>query len=102
MLTLTDRAVSVLKTVCADDAGLRIGVVTGGCAGLQYRMGLEREAGADDEVLDLEGVRVFVDRPSTLWLTGVVVDFVETEDGGGFVFNNPNTAGKCSCAGGCG
>lgn len=101
MLTLTDRAVSVLKTVCAEQS-LRIGVVTGGCAGLQYRMGLEREAGAEDEVLELSGIRVLVDRPSGLWLAGVVVDFVETGEGGGFVFDNPNTAGKCSCAGGCG
>ena len=101
MLTLTDRAVSVLKTVCADQA-LRIGVVTGGCAGLQYRMGLEREAAADDEVLEMAGIRVLVDPPSTMWLTGVVVDFVEGDEGGGFVFTNPNSAGKCSCAGGCG
>jgi iron-sulfur cluster assembly protein len=104
MLTLTDRAVSVLKTVFAEDSqGLRIGVATGGCAGVQYSMGLENEAGEDDEVLDLSGVRVFVAKPSTMFLAGVVVDFVEGEGGGGFTFTNPNAPAKCSCSsGGCG
>ncbi len=101
MLTLTDRAVSVLKTVCTPATpALRIGVVTEGCSGLQYRMALETAPGSDDEVLDLAGLTVLIDPPSSMWLTGVTVDFVDGAEGGGFVFNNPNAQGKCACSSG--
>ncbi|HSV28029.1 MAG TPA: iron-sulfur cluster biosynthesis family protein, partial [Candidatus Omnitrophota bacterium] len=61
MLSLTDRAVTAIKSVCnSPDQGLRIMVVTGGCSGLQYRMGLETEAFDDDQVLEFSGVKVYV------------------------------------------
>jgi len=102
MLTLTDRAAGILKDVCAGDSlGLRIAVDTGGCDGLQYLLALQPEAGEADEVLDLSGVRLFIDRPSTMWLIGVTMDYVEGDEGAGFVFDNPNAGSKCSCSGGC-
>ena len=102
MLTLTDKAVEVLKTVL-DGQGLRIGVDAGGCSGLQYRMGLESEPTDGDDVLEFSGVQIFVDPASSLWLHGVTVDFVEGAEGAGFKFDNPNAAGKCACsAGSCG
>jgi iron-sulfur cluster assembly protein len=101
MLILTDRAVAVLKTVC-ETGGLRIGVDSSGCSGLQYKMALESDPTPDDEILDLSGIRVFVDPASSLWLAGVIVDFVDGVGGGGFQFENPNAKGKCSCSGSCG
>lgn len=101
MLTLTDRAVSALKSVLTEDLPLlRVMAAAGGCAGLQYRMGLEEGPSPDDLVVECSGIPVLIDPPSQMWLTGVTVDFIETEQGTGFVFNNPNA--KCSCAGGCG
>ncbi|MBI5163764.1 MAG: iron-sulfur cluster assembly accessory protein [Magnetospirillum sp.] len=103
MLTLTDRAVAVLKTVCTPDTpAVRIMALSGGCAGVQYRMGLEAAASADDAVIECSGLQVLVDQSSTLWLTGVTVDFVESEQGAGFVFDNPSPKAKCSCSGSCG
>jgi len=103
MLTLTDRAATVLKDACAGNSlGLRIAVDTSGCDGLQYQLALQPEGWDTDDTLELSGIRVFVDRPSTLWLTGVTVDYVEDEDGTGFVFDNPNAGAKCACSGGCG
>lgn len=103
MLILTDRAQSVLSALCAEEAmALRISVNASGCSGLQYGMALEEEPGAGDEVLTFGELKVFVDPPSSLWLTGVTVDYVEGEEGAGFQFDNPATASKCSCSGKCG
>jgi iron-sulfur cluster assembly protein len=103
MLTLTDRAVSVLSALCAEEAlGLRISVNAGSCSGLQYGMSLEEEPTVDDEILTFGELRVFIDPPSTMWLTGVKVDYIESGAGAGFQFENPAQAAKCSCSGKCG
>ena len=100
MLTLTERAVDVLKGFC-EGGGLRIGANSSSCAGLQYNMALEREPAAEDHVVEQSGIRVFVDPASSMWLTGVVVDFVDGMNGGGFTFENPNAPQKkCACSGG--
>jgi iron-sulfur cluster assembly protein len=102
MLELTINAVEAIRHVVAraddDIQGIRIMVSVGGCAGLQYRVGLETTAREDDEVLEFEGVRVFVDVDSCRWLTGVEVDFCDDTRGAGFVFTNPNTPNMCSCS----
>jgi iron-sulfur cluster assembly protein len=98
MLNVTDRAVDAIRGVCTDGVqGLRIMVEAGGCSGLQYKMGLETDEQSGDEVLDFEGVKVFIDGPSVLWLTGATMDFVDNAQGAGFVFDNPNAGSKCSC-----
>ena len=103
MLTLTDRAVSVLKSICAEEAlGLRITVNNSGCSGIQYGMSLEEQPGQGDEVLTFDDLKVFIDPPSAMWLTGVNVDYVEGEEGAGFRFDNPAAGDKCSCSGKCG
>jgi iron-sulfur cluster assembly protein len=101
MLTVTDRAIAAIKSVREDESqGLRIMVASGGCSGLKYNLGLESEAGSGDEVLEFGGVKVFVDPSSVMWLTGTVVDFVNAGNDSGFIFENPNAGGKCSCSGG--
>lgn len=101
MLTVTDRAVAAIKSVRENDTqGLRVMVASGGCSGLKYSLGLVEESAADDEVLEFGGIKVFVDPSSVMWLTGAVMDFVNAGADAGFIFENPNAGGKCSCSGG--
>ncbi len=101
MLALTDSAVEAVRRVItgSEDGvdGLRIMVQSGGCSGLQYRMGLETEPQDGDKVYSFGDVKVYVDAASQPLLEGVQVDFVEDLAGSGFVFNNPNAKANCSC-----
>lgn len=101
MIALTDTAIEAVRRVMAradeDIAGLRIGVETGGCSGLRYKLELEAAAQEGDEILDYSGFKLFIDASSRMHLAGVQVDFVENADGAGFVFDNPNAANKCGC-----
>ena len=81
----------------AESAGLRIGVLPGGCSGFQYGLNIEDEPSEDDMILDIDGMRVFVDAFSLQYLQGVEIDYVTTFQGSGFVFNNPNATGGCGC-----
>jgi len=100
MLTLTPTAVQKVKTILAErgeEAGLRIAVVGGGCSGFQYQMTLDKEANADDQIVEVDGLRVFIDARSLLYLNGTRVDYVESLTGSGFKFENPNAKGSCGC-----
>lgn len=81
----------------ADTAGLRVGVLPGGCSGFQYGLNIEDEAGEDDLVLESQGIRLFVDPFSLQYLQGTEIDYVSTFQGSGFTFNNPNATGGCGC-----
>lgn len=76
---------------------LRLSVDGGGCAGFQYRFGLEREAAPDDAVAETDGVRLVVDPVSLPFVEGSMVDFVETLGGASFQVTNPNAASGCGC-----
>ena len=100
MLTLTEAAVSKVKSILAErgeEAGLRISVVGGGCSGFQYQMSLDKAATSDDQILDMDGLKVFVDNRSLLYLNGTRVDYVDGLTGSGFKFENPNSKGSCGC-----
>ncbi len=100
MLTLTPVAIQKVKSILAErgeEAGLRIAVVGGGCSGFQYQMTLDKEANVDDSVIEQDGLRVFVDSRSLLYLNGTKVDYVESLTGSGFKFENPNAKGSCGC-----
>jgi iron-sulfur cluster assembly protein len=81
----------------AETAGLRIGVLPGGCSGFQYGLNIEDEAAEDDLILESNGLRLFVDPFSMQYLDGVEMDYVTTFQGSGFTFNNPNASGGCGC-----
>lgn len=81
----------------SESAGLRVGVLPGGCSGFQYGLNIEEEAAEDDLVLDSNGLKLFVDPFSLQYLSGVEIDFVTTFQGSGFTFNNPNASGGCGC-----
>jgi iron-sulfur cluster assembly accessory protein len=78
-------------------AGLRIGVVGGGCSGFQYSMSFENQAGMMDKVMKFEDLKVFVDATSAMYLNGCVVDYVETLEAAGFKFENPTVKSTCGC-----
>lgn len=81
----------------AESAGLRVGVLPGGCSGFQYGLNIEDEATEDDMIFESEGIRLFVDPFSLQYLNGTQVDYVSTFQGSGFTFNNPNSSGGCGC-----
>ena len=79
------------------DYGLRIFVSGGGCSGMQYGMALDGDAGENDHVITSEGVKVFVDSISMMYLSGSVVDYEDSLMGGGFRIDNPNAVSSCGC-----
>jgi iron-sulfur cluster assembly accessory protein len=81
----------------AETAGLRVGVLPGGCSGFQYGLNIEDEPGDDDMTFESQGIRLFVDPFSLQYLQGTEIDFVSTFQGSGFTFNNPNASGGCGC-----
>lgn len=100
-ITLTPNAVAKVKEIMAQQdpvpAGLRIGVVGGGCSGFSYSMQFDNGAGMMDKVFDMQGLKVYVDATSIMYLDGCRVDYVESLEGAGFKFDNPNVKSTCGC-----
>jgi len=102
-ISITPTAVTTVQKFIEDQsedaqaAGLRVAVLPGGCSGFQYGLNIEETPAEDDEVLELEGLRVFVDPFSAQYLEGVEIDYVTTMMGSGFTFRNPNATGGCGC-----
>jgi iron-sulfur cluster assembly accessory protein len=101
MVQLTETAITkvreILDTQEPKPAGLRIAVVGGGCSGFSYSMAFENSPGMLDKTYTFDGLKVYVDQASLLYLDGAQVDFVETLEGSGFKFNNPNVKSTCGC-----
>ena len=100
MLTITEIADQKLKELIAkqgDEVGLRLAVVGGGCSGFQYDMGFDQPRDSDEIQETAAGVRVIIDPLSYRYLDGVTVDFVESLQGAGFTFDNPNASRTCGC-----
>ena len=100
-VTLTAAATAKVKEIMAQQnpvpAGLRVGVVGGGCSGFSYSMSFENSAGMMDKSFDVDGLKIFVDATSAMYLNGCTVDYVETLEGAGFKFENPNVRSTCGC-----
>ena len=101
MIDLTQEAATAVKAAMSragkTEGGLRIMVESGGCAGYKYLIGLDAEPRADDTVIDTAGVKLFIDPDSRPLLAGMRIGFVESLEGSGFTFDNPNAASKCAC-----
>jgi iron-sulfur cluster assembly protein len=101
MVNLTETAVTkvreILDTQEPKPAGLRISVVGGGCSGFSYSMAFENAPGMLDKTYSYDGLKVFVDQASLLYLDGAEVDYVESLEGSGFKFNNPQVKSTCGC-----
>ncbi len=101
MVQLTENAVTKVKEILSSQdpkpAGLRIAVVGGGCSGFSYSMAFENTPNMLDKTYTYDGLKVFVDQASMLYLDGAQVDYVETLEGSGFKFSNPNVKSTCGC-----
>ena len=101
-ITVTPTAVAEVQKFMteqgsAQQAGLRVAVLPGGCSGFQYGLNIEDEPQEDDEVFETNGIKLFVDPFSGQYLDGVEIDYVTTMMGAGFTFKNPNASGGCGC-----
>ncbi len=101
MVQLTGTAVTKVKEILDTQeprpAGLRIAVVGGGCSGFSYSMAFENTPNMLDKTYSFDDLKVFIDQASLLYLDGAEVDYVETLEGSGFKFNNPNVKSTCGC-----
>jgi iron-sulfur cluster assembly protein len=101
VVSLTERAAERVREIVANAGGgaegIRIGVKKGGCAGMEYTVDLVRQAESADDVVEIEGARVFVNPQATLFLLGSEMDFEATKLRTGFVFRNPNQTSACGC-----
>ena len=77
--------------------GLRVYVYSGGCSGFRYGMMLEDQPSNEDVTVESRGIKVYVDRNSTQYLTGSEIDYLDTLMGAGFTVNNPNAVSACGC-----
>ena len=102
-LSLTDAAASRVRAIVGElgyspaEAGLRVGVVEGGCSGLNYDVKVVERPSGDDAVHEINGTRVFVDAFSAPHVNGMRVDWISTFQESRFVFQNPNATGGCGC-----
>jgi iron-sulfur cluster assembly protein len=102
LFEVTPRAIERIREIMRDnklaEGGLRVGVQGGGCSGLSYNLALDTESRPGDKVFEQDGVKVFVDMKSFLYLSGSTLDW---KDEGlmqrGFIFTNPNSSGACGC-----
>lgn len=101
MITLTENAITAVGRFIAQSdkpaGGLRIEVTDGGCSGLSYGLRLEEKATDDDTVIECGNVKVFVGSSSLPQLSGLSVDFIDSLEGSGFKFINPNAVKSCAC-----
>jgi iron-sulfur cluster assembly protein len=102
-IQVTDRAVKKIRAAMAkegispEQGGLRVGVMGGGCSGLSYSIKFDTQPRERDRVYEFDGVRIFVDPKSFLYLHGMTLDYEETLMRQGFNFINPNSSRSCGC-----
>ena len=101
IITLSDNAADRIKEIMANaednSIGVRIGVKSGGCAGMTYIMEYTKEVNPSDELIQDKGVKVFIDSAAVMYLLGTEMDFKKEEFTSQFVFNNPNETERCGC-----
>jgi len=99
MIDLTDSAANKIKEVLKDteNTGVRAAIQGGGCSGFTYKLTMEKEPDPDDKVIEIKGVKLFVDKKSYLFLIGTTIDFVTEMMQMGFKFINPNAKRTCGC-----
>jgi len=100
MITLSDTAANRVTTFLENRGsglGIRLGVKTTGCSGLAYILEFVDEADEHDVVFEDQGVKVFIDPKSLVYLDGTHMDFVKEGLNEGFLFTNPNSQGECGC-----
>ena len=99
MIDVTQKAVSRIRQMLeeSDEPAMRLGVIGGGCSGLSYKFKFAVEPRPDDNVIEIDEVRLFVDPKSFQYLDGLTLDFTESLLERAFVFHNPNATESCGC-----
>lgn len=101
MIQVTDKAVGKIREAFrregVTEGGLRLGILGGGCSGLSYQFKFDRKPRATDKVFQYDGVNVFVDPKSYVFLDGMTLDWKDSLIHSGFVFENPNAKRSCGC-----
>jgi iron-sulfur cluster assembly accessory protein len=105
MIQLTEMASTKVREIMQQQnpspTALRVAVVGGGCSGFSYHMAFDNAENPSDNVYDFEGLKVLVDQMSEMYLDGVQIDYIESIEGAGFKFNNPNVKSTCGCGSSC-
>ena len=101
IITLSDRAADRVKEIMATAkepiVGVRVGVSSGGCAGMSYVMEYAKKTNPNDEVIEDKGVKVFIDPKAIMYLLGTEMDYKKEELSSTFIFKNPNETERCGC-----
>ena len=101
VITLSDRAAKRVKEIIAGAKepiiGVRVGVSSGGCAGMSYVMEYAKNANSNDEIIEDKGVKVLIDPKAIMYLLGTEMDYKQEELSSTFVFKNPNETERCGC-----
>ena len=99
IITLSDNAANRIKKIMSNDknnsVGVRVGVTSGGCAGMSYIMEYTKEAHPNDEVIEDKGVKIFIDPSAVMYLLGTEMDYKKDQFSSSFVFKNPNETERC-------
>ena len=101
VISLTETAALRIKEIMSKDEnksiGVRVGVKSGGCAGMSYIMEYAKEIKPNDEVIEDKGVKVFIDPGAIMYLLGTEMDYKKDQFSSSFVFKNPNETERCGC-----
>ena len=101
IITLSENAALRIKEIMlkaeSNAVGVRVGVKSGGCAGMSYVMEYSKEVNPNDEVIEDKGVKVFIDSAAVMYLLGTEMDYKKEDFSSTFVFNNPNETERCGC-----
>ena len=101
VITLSDNAANRIKEIISNDetksVGVRVGVKSGGCAGMSYVMEYAKEINPTDEIIEDKGVKVFIDPSAIMYLLGTEMDYKKEEFSSSFIFKNPNETERCGC-----
>jgi len=101
IISLSDNAAARIKEIMSkaekDLVGLRVGVKSGGCAGMSYMMEYTKEVKPNDEVIEDKGVKLFVDPGAIMYLLGTEMDYKKEQFSSSFIFKNPNETERCGC-----
>ena len=101
VITLSEKAAKRIQEILSNDKnnsiGVRVGVKSGGCAGMSYIMEYAKEINPSDEIIEDRGVKVFIDPGAIMYLLGTEMDYKKEEFSSNFVFKNPNESERCGC-----
>ncbi len=101
IIKLSDNAANRIKEIMSNaekgSIGVRVGVKSGGCAGMSYLMEYTKQANPNDEIIEDKGVRVFIDSGAIMYLLGTEMDYKKEEFSSSFIFKNPNETERCGC-----